>query len=306
MVIEHEQKCVSLSENIVIESPALQKMSKKYLFPMRDSNTQVFFDNSADEQHTLLFVFAEDRHGLILDVQSVLKALKVHTLRLASGNNQALQLVLARCEGELRSIQGLGLNLQNCTAFWVQDLETCSKLYNAERLDQLTTCIKFELQNAHPRPRPKDESDWHRVVIEKNHFDRFTAFSVQTRDRTGLLAGLTSAFASLSIDVASATIGSFDGRAENIFMVTKRGFKEPLKDEDIYAGLEQVMRSLVQVAQLKFAESLWYQTREGRSVLVSEALFVDEVNNAELSGFSKHETPNFRGRLPCTPYKHVE
>ncbi len=287
------------------ESPAIEQMAQKYLFPMRDTNTQVFFDNCADEDNTLIFVFAQDRHGLILDVQSVLKALKVHTIRLASGNNQALQLVLARCEGELRSIRGLGLNLQNCTAFWVQDLETGSKLSTPERLEQITTCIKFELQNAHPRPRPSDQSDWHRVVVEKNHFDRYTAYSVQTRDRPGLLAALTSSFASLSIDVASACIGSFDGRAENVFMVTKRGFKEPLTEDDTQAGLEEVMRALLQVGKPDLGETLWYQTREGRSIMVSEAVFVDEVNNAELSGFSKHETPNFRGRLPGTPYKPV-
>lgn len=117
--------------------------------------------------------------------------------------------------------------------------------------------------------------------------------------------GITTAFANKDIDIASATIGSWQGRCDNIFMVTKKGYKEPLSDKDTEEALEEVMKSILMVGQPLNNETLWYQTRDGSSVLVSEALFVDDVNNSELAGFSKHETPNFRGRLPGTPYQPI-
>eukprot|EP00171_Calliarthron_tuberculosum_P009668 IDg9668t1 len=262
---------------------------------MRDENTQIFFDNSADDRHTLLFVFAHDRHGLVLDVVSVLKALGVHASRHASGQSQALQLVLARTEGELRSVRALNLELDNCVAFWVRDVDTGAKVYDGERIAQLTTCLRLELLHAHPRPRPADQSDWHRVVVEKDRAGRYSSFAVQTRDRPGLLRVLTAAFDRISIDVASASIGTNEGRAENVFFVTKSGHKCPLEEADIQMALEEVMRALLEVASPQDCDTLWYQTREGSSVLVSEALFVDVVNNEEYAAFSKHETPNFRG-----------
>lgn len=294
-----------LSKRVVTESPAIAGASSKYIFPMRDENTQIFFDNAVDDSHTVLFVFANDRHGLVLDVVSVLKALGVHVSRTASGQSQAMQLVLARTEGELRSIRGLNLALDNVVAFWIRDVKTEEKIHGGDRIAQLTTCLRLELMYAHPRPRPADESDWHRVIVEKNRADRYTAFAVQTRDRPGLLRALTAAFDRISIDVASASIGTNNGRAENVFFVTKRGFKCPLFKNDLENALEEVMRALLEVASLDGCDTLWYQTREGSSVLVSEALFVDVVNNEELIAFSKHETPNFRGRLPEAPYQPV-
>jgi len=294
-----------LSETAASESPAIKALSQKYIFPMRDRNTQVFFDNAADETHTLAFVFAQDRHGLTLDIQSVMKALNVHVTRIAGGRSQALQLVLSRCEGEIRGIGELGLNLSNCVVFWIQDLDTRAKIYNPDRIGQIVTCIKFELGNAHPRPKSTDDSDWHRIIVEKNRADRYTSFNIQTRDRSNLLMGITAAFANKDIDIASATIGSYKNRIDNIFMVTKKGYKEPLTEKDTEEALEEVMKAILQVGAPENNETLWYQTRDGSCVLVSEALFVDEVNNTELAGFTQHETPNFRGRLPGTPYQPV-
>lgn len=294
-----------LSHRVAQASPAIAGMAEKYIFPMRDENTQVFFDNSADDSHTVLFVFANDRHGLVLDVVSVLKALGVHVSRSASGESQALQLVLARTEGELRSVNGLKLDLDNVVAFWVRDVDSGQKIYDGERIAQLTTCMKLELMHAHPRPRPVDQSDWHRVVVEKNRSNRYTSFAVQTRDRPGLLREMTAAFDRISIDVASASIGSSEGRVENVFYVTKRGFKCPLEKKDVTLALEELMRSLLSVAKPDNCDTMWYQTRGGSSVLVCEALFVDTVNNEELVTFGKHETPNFRGRLPDAPYRPV-
>lgn len=300
---EYKQK---LSEKVATESPAIKRIASKYIFPMREYNTQVFFDNSCDDEHTLLIVFAKDRHGLVLDIVSVLKALGVCVSRTASSENDALQLLLTRIEGELVSVNGLHLSLANCVAFWVKDVETSEKIYDdGDRMEQIRTCIKFELQNAHPRPRPADESRWHRVSVQKNRANRYTVFSIQTHDQTGLLAALTSAFADLKIDVVSAVINTFAERVENTFYVTKSGFKCPLSKKDLEDALESVMRALLTVGKPADNETLWYQVRDGSEVLISEAIFIDEVNNLELAAFARHETPNVRGRLPDAPYRPV-
>ncbi|KAI0567456.1 ACT domain containing protein ACR1-12 [Gracilaria domingensis] len=252
-----------------------------------------------------MIVFAEDRHGLVLDVVSVLKALAVRVHRTASSENDALQFMLHRIEGELRSVRELGISLNNCVAFWITDEASGEKIFDdGNRLDQLTTCIKLELNTPYPRPRPATDDAWHRISVQKNRADRYTAISVQTTDRPRLLAELTNAFASISIDVASATINTFSERVENTFFVTKRGYKEPLSERDIKRAMKNVAQALLKVGQRDPSETLWYQVRDGTAVTIAEAIFIDEVNNRELAmfRFSQFETPNFRGRLPDVPY----
>lgn len=301
------EECV-LTEECVSSSPALEKLSSKYVFPMREENTQVFFDNSVDDDHTLLLVFAHDRHGLVLDIVSVLKALSICVHRTASSQNDALRVIFSRIEGELISIGGLGLSIDNCVALWISDAETGFKIDDeGHRLDQVTQCIRLELNTPYPRPRPVHEDRWHRVSVQKNRADRYTVFSVQTPDCAGLLSQLSEAFNGINIDVASASIQTCASRVENHFFVTKRGFKEPLKQEDIELALDRVMNALYAVGEPEPNETLWYQLRDGTSALIAEAIFIDEVNNRELAcfRFSQFETPNFRGRLPEAPYRPI-
>lgn len=298
----------SLSEECVSSSPALEKLTAKYVYPMREENTQVFFDNSIYPDRTLLIVFARDRHGLVLDVVSVLKALSIRVHRSASSESDAIRVILSRIEGELVSLGSLGINVDKCVAFWITDEESGDKIFDeGERLDQLTQCIKLELNTPYPRPKPSDDNHWHRVSVQKNRKNRYTVFSVQTPDRPGLLAELSKAFNTVDIDIASASIKTCAQRVENHFFVTKHGFKEPLGQDDIEIALEQVMRALYAVGDPFPNETLWYQTRDGTKVLVAEAIFVDEVNNHELAcfKFSQFETPNFRGRLPDAPYRPI-
>lgn len=297
-----------LSEECVEASPALKKLSSKYVFPMREENTQVFFDNSVHPDRTLLLVFASDRHGLALDVVSVLKALSVRVHRTASSESDALRLILSRIEGELVSVGDLGISVDRCVAFWITDEASGEKIFDeGARLDQLTQCIKLELNTPYPRPRPAVNEQWHRVSVQKNRADRYSVFSVQTPDNAGLLTELSNAFSGADIDVASATIKTFASRVENHFFVTKRGFKQPLEQEDIELALERVMQALYSVSEASTDETLWYQTRDGTAVLVAEAIVIDEVNNHELAcfKFSEFETPNFRGRLPDAPYRPI-
>ncbi|CAN8075866.1 unnamed protein product [Agarophyton chilense] len=294
-----------LPDEVVEESPALEQLVAKYVFPMREHNTQVFFDNSLSDSHTIMIVFAEDRHGLVLDVVSVLKALSIRVHRTASSESDALQVMLHRIEGELRSIRELGISLENYVAFWITDEASGEKVFDdGLRLDQLTSCVKLELNTPYPRPRPSSENDWHRISVQKNRADRYTAISVQTIDRPRLLAELTNAFASAQIDIASAVINTFSERVENTFFVTKRGFKQPLAEEDIKIALRNVARALLKVGKREPHETLWYQVRDGTAVIIAEAILIDEVNNRELAmfRFSQFETPNFRGRLPDVPY----
>lgn len=298
----------ALSDDVVSSSPALHHLVHKYVLPMREDNTQVFFDNSLHAEHTLMLVFANDRHGLVLDVVSVLKALSVRVHRVASAESDTLRLLLARIEGELRSVADLGLSLSNCVAFWISDELSGDKIFDdGLRLDQLTSCVKLELNTPYPRPRPARPDAWHRVSVQKNRNHRFTVFSVQTSDRPRLLSRLTAAFAALDIDVASASIQTFSERVENTFFVTKSGFKQPLTERDIMRAMKNVLAALLAVGDKQPSDTLWYQLRDGSAVLIAEAIFIDEVNNRELAmfRFSQFETPNFRGRLPDAPYRPI-
>lgn len=297
-----------LTEACVTSSPALERIVSKYVLPMREENTQVFFDNNADGEHTVALVFAHDRHGLVLDIVSVLKALSVRVHRMASSESDALRLLFHRIEGELVSIGELGLSVDNCVALWLTDEASGEKIYDeGHRLDQLTQCIKLELDMPYPRPRPAHDDCWHRVSVQKNRAERYTVFSIQTPDRPGLLVELSNAFNQVDIDVASASIKTCASRVENHFFVTKRGFKEPLFQDDIELALEHVMRALHRVGDPDPNETLWYQTRDGTAATIAEAIFIDEVNNRELAcfKFSEFETPNFRGRLPEAPYRPI-
>lgn len=297
-----------LSSSCVSDSPALSKLSNKYVLPMRENNTQVFFDNSVHESHTLLLIFTTDRHGLVLDVVSVLKALNVRVHRSATSENDSLRLIMSRIEGELVSIKNLSLSLENCIAFWLTDEPTGEKIFDdGVRLAQLSECLKIELDAPYPRPRPAFADRWHRITVQKNRADRYTVFSIQTPDRPRLLAAVSDAFDRVGIDVASASVKTSAERVENHFFVTKRGFKQPLETEDIEISLESVMRGLLSVGESSANETLWYQTRDGTAMMVAEAIFIDEVNNQELAcfKFSEFETPNFRGRLPDAPYRPI-
>lgn len=244
----------------------------------------------------------------MLDVVSVLKALSIRVHRVASGENEALRLLLNRIEGELISVRGLNLSLSNCFAFWITDEESGQPIFaDGERLTQVSECIKIELNLPYPRPRAAHEAGWHRVNIQKNRAGRYTVFTLQTNDKPGLLARISSAFDSVGIDVASANIKTLSKRVENHFFVTKRGYKEPLRQDDIVSALEAVMKALLVVGDTAESETLWYQVRDGTAMLIAEAIFIDEVNNRELAcfKFSKLETPNFRGRLPAVPYRPI-
>lgn len=297
-----------LSPECVSSSPAVERLASKYVLPMREHHTQVFFDHASTHGSTCAIVFAEDRHGLVLDVVSVLKALSIRVHRVASGENESLRLLLNRIEGELVSVRGLNLSLHNCFAFWITDEESGRPIFgDGDRLAQISECIKIELNSPYPRPRASHEAGWHRVCIQKNRADRYTVFSLQTNDKPGLLAQITSAFKDVGIDVASANIKTLSERVENHFFVTKQGFKEPLKHGDIESALEAVMKALLAVGDTADSETLWYQVRDGTAMLIAEAIFIDEVNNSELScfKFGQFETPNFRGRLPEAPYRPI-
>lgn len=297
-----------ISKECVTDSPALEKLTSKYVFPMREGHTQVFFDNSVSDQHTLAIVFARDRHGLVLDVVSVLKALGVRVHRTASSENDALRLLMSRIEGELVSLKQLGISLDNCVAFWITDEPTGDKIFDdGVRLAQISECLKIELNAPYPRPKPAFQDQWHRVSVQKNRADRYSVFAVQTPDRPGLLAAVSKAFADVDIDVASATVQTFAERVENHFFVTKHGYKRPLVQHDIEVALESVMKALLNVGEPGPNETLWYQTRDGTEMLIAEAIFIDDVNNRELAcfKFSQFETPNFRGRLPEAPYRPI-
>lgn len=295
-----------LSRECVDTSPALERLSTKYVFPMREHHTQVFFDNSMDNQRTLAIVFAEDRHGLVLDIISVLKALGIRVHRVANGENDAVRLLMHRIEGELISLRGLNLSLTNCVAFWMSEEDTGDKIFDdGHRLAQIAECIKIELNTPYPRPRPGDAGGWHRISVQKNRADRYTVFSLQTDDRPGLLAEVTASLSDIAVDIASASINTLSKRVENHFFVTKRGFKEPLAPHDVNLSLKAILKSLIMVGNHSEHETLWYQKRDGTDCLIAEAIFIDEVNNHERAclKFSKFETPNFRGRLPEVPYR---
>jgi predicted amino acid-binding ACT domain protein len=277
----------------------------KYIFPMRADNTTVFFDQNASDDYTLMFVFAEDHHGLVLDVISVLKALSVKVWRTASSENDALRLMAGRIEGELVSFSDLKLSLDNCCAFWISDEATGEKLEDPDRLEQIQACIQLELSSTPAsRPAPSCSSAWHRVTVEQSRHDLYSVFSIQTADRPNLLAKLTSAFASQNLDVCSAAIQTFHERIENTFFVRTQD-ASPLSFHEIENANEAVMRALLRVGDLSPEETLWFQSRHGSAVFVSEAVFIDDVCNVRASTFAKHETPNYRGRLPDAPYVPV-
>lgn len=277
----------------------------KYIFPMRKDNTEVFFQESASQTRTLMIVFAEPHHGLYLDVLSVLKALGVKCWRICGSENDSLRVLMRRIEGELVSVNELGLDFGNCIAFWITDEETGDKLNDdPARLDQITACIRMELERPNPRPSPADADLWHRVTVEANRSNKSSVFSVQTPDRNGLLAEVSAAFVAAGVDVVSAAIQTLSGRVENTFYVRSPN-GNPLTFDKIEECNEEIMKALLKAGGHGENETLWYQTRHGSAVFVAEALFIDEVCNKTLQTFAKMETPNFRGRLPDAPYKPV-
>jgi hypothetical protein len=272
---------------------------------MRADNTEVFFDQGVSDTRTLMVVFCEPHHGLYLDCLSVLKALGVKCWRIAGSGNDVVQVVTQRIEGELVSLEGLGLSLDNCVAFWITDGETGEKISDdVERLDQITACIKMELQAPNCRPAPASPHAWHRVTVELDRSDMYTIFNLQTSDRPNLLAEMSRAFASCGVNVVSAAIETLNDRVENAFFV--RGANgHPLGVSAVEELIEELMKAVLRVGEKGSGETLWYQVRCGSAVVVAEALFIDDVCNKTLATFAKVETPNFRGRLPDAPYKPV-
>lgn len=287
------------------ESAGLMARREKYLYPMRADNTEVFFDHSVAPGKTLMVVFANDTHGMALDVISVLKALGVKCWRMATSKNDALQLVLSRIEGELVSVRDLKLSLDNTYAFWITDEESGFKFDDdPERLEQIRTCIKLELAAPGPRPKPANPDMWHRVSVELNRANRYSVFTLQSSDRPKLLAEVSSAFASSGVDVTSAAIQTYKDRVENSFFVTSLE-GAPLTAEMAERVVESIMRAVLKVGDTTGSETLWYQIRRGSAMLVAEAIFIDVVCNKTLKSFAKFETPNFRGRLPDAPYRPI-
>lgn len=278
----------------------------KYVFPMRDENTSVFFDHNASPKTTVMVVFTRDRHGLVLDLISVLKALDIRCHRYLTTQDDSLALILARLERELLSIKELGLKTTNTLAFHISDELTGLKVQDEEKLEQIRACIRLELRSPYPRP-PVGTLQFHRVVAERVRANRYSILTVQTTDRPRLLAR-TSGFLSLvGVDVTSATIRTLEGRVENSFYVVDADTKGPLSDESLDKAMEAILRALRLCCPDDecVVESLWYQRREGHCLAVAEAVFIDTVDNVELQAFSKFETPNFRGRLPNAKYTEV-
>eukprot|EP00170_Pyropia_yezoensis_P006383 contig_26024_g6404 len=278
----------------------------KYVFPMRDENTTVFFDHNASPTTTVMVVFTRDRHGLVLDLISVLKALDIRCHRYLTTEDDSMALIMARLEGELVSIKGLGLKTSNTLAFHISDELSGLKVQDEAKLEQIRTCIRLELRSPYPRPTV-GTLQFHRVVAERVRANRYSILTVQTTDRPRLLAR-TSGFLSLvGVDVASATIRTIKGRVENSFYVIDADTKGPLSDEVLDKAIEAVFRALRLCCPDDecVVESLWYQRREGHCLAVAEAVFIDTVDNVELQAFSKFETPNFRGRLPNAKYTEV-
>lgn len=283
-------------------SPALSAPREKYLFPMRSDNTEIFFDQAHSDTFTLMIVFARDHHGFVLDVLSVLKALNVKCWRTASSQSDTVRLFMARCEEELVSLNALDLSLDNCCAFWITDEQSGFKIDDdPNRLEQLRTCIKQELTGFSSRPVVKHPDAWHRVVVELNREQSYSVFSVQTSDKPNLLKELTAAFAQIDISICSAAIQTFEARVENTFYV-RNSQAAPLSIEQVTTANEAIMRALLRVGNPSEQETLWYQCRSGSAVFVSEAVFIDKVDNVSPAYFCKFETPNFRGRLPDAPY----
>jgi len=292
----------------LLSSAALEKAVplNKYVFPMRDANTTVFFDHNASAKTTVMLVFTHDRHGLILDLVSVLKALDIRCHRYLTTEDDSLALIMARLEGELLSIKGLGLKTSNTVALHITDELTGLKVQDEAKLEQIRTCIRLELKSPYPRP-PVGTLDFHRVVAERVRAGRYSILTLQTTDRPRLLTRTSGYLSLIGVDVSSATIRTLGSRVENSFYVVDSETKGPLSDETLDRAVEAVLRALRVCCPDDecVVESLWFQRREGHCLVVTEAVFIDMVDNAELQAFSKYETPNFRGRLPNAPYTEV-
>lgn len=278
----------------------------KYVFPMRDENTTVFFDHNASPKTTVMVVFTRDRHGLVLDLISVLKALDIRCHRYLTTQDDSMALIMARLEGELVSIKGLGLKTTNTLAFHISDELTGLKVQDEAKLEQIRTCIRLELRSPYPRPTV-GTLQFHRVVAERVRANRYSIITVQTTDRPRLLSRTSGFMHLVGVDVASATIRTLGDRVENSFYVVDSDTKGPLSDETLDKAIEAILHALRLCCPDDECdvESLWYQRREGHCMVVAEAVFIDTVDNVELQAFSKFETPNFRGRLPNAQYKEV-
>lgn len=294
----------------VDSSDALTARAQKYVFPMRADNTAVFFDQGADDDRTLMVVFSDSHHGMYLDCLSVLRALGVKCWRIAGGENGIARLLMRRIETELVSLDDLNLSMDNCACFWITDCDSGDKLNDdPKRLDQIMECVKMELERPNPRPvgAKGTKAAFHRVIAEANRNGK-TIFAVQTTDQPNLLSELGTAFARSGANVVSAAIETRpNDQVENTFYVTAndKSREGPLNFNEIRDVTLEIMKAFVRVTKGNPLEKLWFQTRLGSAVCVSEAIFIDDICNKTLATFAKVETPNFRGRLPDAPYEMV-
>mmetsp|Transcript_29634 Transcript_29634/g.72057 ORF Transcript_29634/g.72057 Transcript_29634/m.72057 type:complete len:281 (+) Transcript_29634:1-843(+) len=278
---------------------------------MRERNTQVFFDNNLDETDTVMVVFNDDRHGLVLDVLSILTDLDVQCTKFASSESDAMKVVLPRLEGELLSVRDLGLAIDNCNAWHITDSDG-DKIYDPDRLEQIATCVRLELNSGAGRPSQAGLT-WHRAVVNKIRSDeQLSSIAMQTLDHANLLRSMTRFLdIEAKLDVVNALIKTISARVEDVFYVRNAESKSQLASDQI----EGVTAGLLKAAVGNCDEwrtrrgrgaQVWYQYREFGDLCVLEAVEADPAFMSKYPGWRTAETPSLRGRLGDSPYKPLE
>lgn len=292
-----------LSKETMVKSPAVTTEKSKYLFPMRDFNTEVFFDHSRDEERTVMVVFCRDRHGMLLDVMSVLTGLGLKVHRVCDSEADALNMMLPRVEGELMSLSELGLSTENTVAYYITE-DDGEKVYSGDRMALIETMVKRELSDRYPRPQV-DNSHWHRIWVHRNRGRNMSAISVSTIHGQDVREHVVNRLEDMGIDVVSSTVNLGNNRAENTFFVRRAG--KSLDDDALF----KISSDLVHAAVGRFcseSQRVWYQARVFPSIAVAEAIVLDGSilkSDPRLVSWEKYETPNFRGRLPDLPYTRL-
>mmetsp|Transcript_46 Transcript_46/g.76 ORF Transcript_46/g.76 Transcript_46/m.76 type:complete len:338 (+) Transcript_46:137-1150(+) len=289
----------TLSRDVIQSSPALVKEKDKYLFPMRSYNTEVFFDNDVNPVHTVMVVFCEDRHGLVLDTLSILESSEIQCHKFTSTESDAMKLLFPRLESELTSFLDLGLSLENCSAFYLSDKDG-DKLSDPELMERLTTGIKIELGTDRGL-----KGSWHRVVAQKmRHNPRLTSIAIQTDDRESLLNDLTQSLVRTGAATENAIIKTIEKRIEDTFYVHSARTGLELDDNDIYTTSTELVKAAVGplLTSSPNPPAVWCQYRNFWELCVAEAIVADEEFLARYPAWESHPTPNFRGQLVQIPY----
>eukprot|EP00179_Madagascaria_erythrocladioides_P008358 CAMPEP_0198309234 /NCGR_PEP_ID=MMETSP1450-20131203/1672_1 /TAXON_ID=753684 ORGANISM="Madagascaria erythrocladiodes, Strain CCMP3234" /NCGR_SAMPLE_ID=MMETSP1450 /ASSEMBLY_ACC=CAM_ASM_001115 /LENGTH=340 /DNA_ID=CAMNT_0044011981 /DNA_START=57 /DNA_END=1079 /DNA_ORIENTATION=+ len=314
MAVSAGRESQRVSAESVAASPALTASKEKFIIPVREPNTQVFFDNSIHPNYTVVLVFAADRHGLCLDVVSTLAALDVRVARFVEAESDALRMLLPRLEGELVSLPELGLSTANLTAFHVVD-EDGDKIYDPQTLSQIESSVKAELGENYRRPH-MDLTHWRRLVVQQHRRRNATSLTWSTAltdDLTSsdVIEQVGSALADCGLEVVSVSKnkkvdGSGLRRLDAKLFVRAVGTPgQTLEDSE---ELEDTVKGvLFRAAGCDENASAWYQFRNFGSVAVAEVIMLDQAakENPDLINWDKYETPNYRGRLADVPYKRV-